>query len=60
MPIAEKNSEQTDRIVASLRAQNDLIRHLMQEIETDSLSPQTLKHRLNEIETRTRQLRNAL
>jgi hypothetical protein len=60
MPIAEKNSEQTDRIVASLRAQTDLIRHLMNEIETDSLSPQTLKHRLSEIETNARKLKNTL
>ena len=50
-------SDKTDQLAASLRCQADLIGKLVEEIEFNDLSSETLKSRLNEIEGNFKQLR---
>ena len=54
------NSQHEERVVASLNAHTELIKRLVYDIETDSLSSQALKHRINEIEKRLKTLREAV
>ena len=63
MPIVGKGenpSGEADRIVATLRMHTDRMRRLVQDIEDDTLSPVALKHRIGEIESGLKKLREVI
>lgn len=50
---------QADRLVASLKAHAELVRQLIQDIETDNMGPEAAKYRVLEIKNSCRQLAEA-
>ena len=54
--VHKSETVQADRIVASLKAQNELISRLIQDIETDNMDSEAMKYRVLEIKNNCKQL----
>ena len=55
-----RDSRAADRLAAALRTQAELIGRLVREIETDQVGREALKHRIVEIESGCKKLREVI